>query len=184
MAIAPDRCIGCERSQAEGSRVALAREMTMPERRPGGACGSLMSRPRLGLATLAAPFLAFVALAGPSLADDHQDVVGLGSSGASVTIARTTEGMCFIASSSRVTSISISPDWSPEGAVAGSGNRYRLRVDDQGTAPELDTPDRRAPSNNGRREDLQRALQFRRTVSTPSGPAVESAATLVRCRRE
>ena len=66
------------------------------------------------------------------MADNHQVVVGLGTSGASVTVTRTEDGVYFITSYSRVTSISISPDGSPEGAVADNGNRYRLRLNDQG----------------------------------------------------
>lgn len=79
MAIARDRCIGCERSQEKGSRVALAHEATMTEGSPGDACGSLMSRPRFRLATLAARFSALVLFPEPSLADNYQAVVGLGS---------------------------------------------------------------------------------------------------------
>lgn len=132
MPIAADRYIGCERPQTEGSKVAITRETTMAGGRPGDACGSLMNRPRFRLATLAALFSALVLLAQPSFADNHQVVVALGTSGASVTVTRTADGMYFITSYTNVTSISISPDGSPEGAVAENGNRYALRLDDEG----------------------------------------------------
>ena len=91
-----------------------------------------MSRPRFRLATLAALFFALALLAEPSLADNHQNVVTLGSSGASFTITRTAKGTYFVTPYSRVTSVSISPDGSLEGAVVDNGSRYRLRLDDQG----------------------------------------------------
>ena len=132
MAIVADRCIACERPQAEGSRVGLACETTMAGGRRGDARGSVQGRPRFRLATFAAVFFAFIPLAEPGLADNHQVVVGLGSSGASVTVTRTEEGMYFITSYSKVTSISISPDGRPEGAVADNGNQYSLRLNDEG----------------------------------------------------
>ena len=100
--------------------------------RRGDARGSVQGRPRFRLATFAAVFFAFIPLAEPGLADNHQVVVGLGSSGASVTVTRTEEGMYFITSYSKVTSISISPDGRPEGAVADNGNQYSLRLNDEG----------------------------------------------------
>lgn len=171
MAIAADRCTGCERSQAEGSRVALAHERTMNGGSPGDTCGSLMSSPRLRLATVAALFSAFVLLAEPRLADNHQDVVGLGCSGASFTITRTTKETYFVTSYSRVTSVSISLDGSMEGTVADNGSRCGLRRDDQSmwgaefVAPDPVSPplrnrgrvssEARPQTGNGRRQATQ-----------------------------
>ena len=132
MPIAADRCIGCERPPAEGSKAVIAHETALTGASPHDACGPLMNRSRFRLATLAALLSAFALFAVPSLADNHQVVVNLGSSGASVTVTRTADGMYFITSYSRVTSILISPDGSPEGAVADNGNSYSLSLNDQG----------------------------------------------------
>ena len=131
MAMAADRCIGRERPQAECSKVAIARETTMAGRSPGDACGSLLNRPRFRLATQAALFSAIVPFARPSLADNHQDAIGLGNLGASVTVTRAEDGAYFITSYSKVTSISKSPDGNPQGAVTEDGTRYNLAMNEE-----------------------------------------------------
>ncbi|MXY68012.1 MAG: hypothetical protein F4Y47_05570 [Acidobacteriia bacterium] len=85
-----------------------------------------MSSPGLRLATLVALFFALVLFAEPSLADDHQNVVTLGSLGASVTITPTAKGTYFITPYSRVTSISISSEESLEPAVGSIPSSLRL----------------------------------------------------------
>ena len=122
-----------------------------------------MSRPRLRLATLAALFSAFVLFAEPGLADDQQDVGGLGSSGASVIATWTAEGTYFVTSYSRVASMLISLDGSLEGAVADRGNRYRLRLDDQGMwSAEFVAPD-----------PVSLPLRNRGRVSSETGPQTD-----------
>ena len=71
-----------------------------------------------------------LALAGLAVADGHEQVVTLGTSGGSVTLVAGDEDMYRVSGSEGVFSIETRVDGTPLAAIAENGNRYTLSMED------------------------------------------------------